>query len=247
LLDVASNMLPVGKALGAVKAGLVPGFGPTAQKVATHFLQDAGAVNRVLRDDLSPEAQAFRDQFKVSAFHGTPRTTVGGGEWAAFDPDVSGQIGTHIGTSPAANDIMKDAGPKSMRRIYPLKARIENPLDLPDIPYWGPAEIAGALKDHPAFVSETQQLGNIANMPAPERIKALRQLIESKGYDGIRYVNKVEDPGSTSYITWNPRQLRSPWANFDPAQAQSGNLLAGLAGAGLLPAGLLGARGADSQ
>tara|TARA_B100000497_G_C7615002_1_gene369338 strand:- start:185 stop:976 length:792 start_codon:yes stop_codon:yes gene_type:complete len=50
--------------------------------------------------------------------------------------------------------------------------------------------------------------------------------LNSKGFDSIQYVNKGEDPGSMSTIVLEPNQVRSQFANFDPAQAKSGKILA---------------------
>jgi hypothetical protein len=67
----------------------------------------------------------------------------------------------------------------------------------------------------------------------------LIDFLASKGYDSIEYVNKVEDPGSISKIVFEPEQIRSPFAKFDPTKRKSGNILAST-----VPAGALGALGA---
>ena len=67
----------------------------------------------------------------------------------------------------------------------------------------------------------------------------LTDFLASKGYDSIEYVNKVEDPGSISKIVFEPEQIRSPFAKFDPSKRKSGNILASVPVAGAL--GALGA------
>jgi hypothetical protein len=37
-----------------------------------------------------------------------------------------------------------------------------------------------------------------------------RRELEEQGYQGVAYVNAVEDPGSTSYLIWDPRALVEP-------------------------------------
>tara|TARA_R110000796_G_scaffold132372_1_gene247824 strand:+ start:944 stop:1780 length:837 start_codon:yes stop_codon:yes gene_type:complete len=67
----------------------------------------------------------------------------------------------------------------------------------------------------------------------------LTDFLASKGYDSIEYLNKVEDPGSISKIVFEPEQIRSPFAKFDPSKRKSGNILASVPAAGSL--GALGA------
>ena len=77
----------------------------------------------------------------------------------------------------------------------------------------------------------------------------LRRVYQRAGYDGTivdaeatfgrraRGVGGMEGVESaTHYAVFDPKNIRSPWAAFDPAQAESANLLAG--GAGLLGAGM---------
>ena len=77
----------------------------------------------------------------------------------------------------------------------------------------------------------------------------LRRVYQRAGYDGTivdaeatfgrraRGVGGMEGvEGATHYAVFDPKNIRSPWAAFDPAQAESANLIAG--GAGLLGAGM---------
>jgi hypothetical protein len=54
----------------------------------------------------------------------------------------------------------------------------------------------------------------------------------------MSYHNKVEDPGSLSYIIWNLNKARSFYAKFDPAKAHSRNLGAAIGGLSMVPLGL---------
>lgn len=48
-------------------------------------------------------------------------------------------------------------------------------------------------------------------------IPLLRDTLKELGYDGIAYVNNVEDKGSISYMLFDPAQVKVPWARrFDP-------------------------------
>jgi hypothetical protein len=59
-----------------------------------------------------------------------------------------------------------------------------------------------------------------------------------QGYDGLVYSNRVEGKGD-SYVVFEPSQVRSRFAAFDPAKRDSANLLAARVGTGLGPVGLL--------
>lgn len=41
-----------------------------------------------------------------------------------------------------------------------------------------------------------------------EAFSLLRKALENKGYDGIAYTNVNEDPGSTSYMIWDPSKFK---------------------------------------
>jgi hypothetical protein len=71
--------------------------------------------------------------------------------------------------------------------------------------------------------------------------------LDSKGFDSIEYKNVYEDPGSVSKIVFEPSQVRSVHAKFDPSKAKSGNILASVpAAVGLLGYGALGALGEEN-
>ena len=60
--------------------------------------------------------------------------------------------------------------------------------------------------------------------------KAVTDLFREKGFAGVSYKNAVEDVGSTSYMVFDPANIRSSMAAaFDPSKAESADLLAGIA------------------
>jgi len=151
------------------------------------------------------------------------------------------EIGVHAGSPAAANRFGgRDlSGVVTTRpRVYPLVMKAQNPLEMPDLGNWGPKQIEywlshegakhGFTKDEVTNALKGQPTSEIYKPEGLEQIKALRELIQSKGYDSIKYKNTVEDPGHTSYIALDPKQLRSPWAAFKDLESR--NLLAGLAG-----------------
>ena len=63
--------------------------------------------------------------------------------------------------------------------------------------------------------------------------------LNSKGFDSIEYKNVYEDPGSVSKIVFDPSQVRSVHAKFDPKEAKSGNILASVSIGALATGGAL--------
>ena len=74
--------------------------------------------------------------------------------------------------------------------------------------------------------------GNWEDLEKPEVIKALKNM----GYDSMF----VREDGSKNIAVFDPKNIRSKFAAFDPSKASSGNLSAGLAG-------VVGAGGAFSN
>jgi len=69
-----------------------------------------------------------------------------------------------------------------------------------------------------------------------------RRQWEGQGYKGLRYINTAPKeagaPGVkdvTSYIIFNPADIRSEFARMDPAKIGSADLMSGVAGAAALP------------
>src|SRR5882724_5804084 len=140
-------------------------------------------------------------------------------------------------------------GNTSEFRVIPSRIGTNNPLTLPDLGTWSPASMRSGMLNSPAFTKDEVNQAYFEGIKPgttlvdqhvadTQRIKNLRKLIESKGYDSIAYRNSVEDPGSLSYIIWNLNKARSFYAKFDPAKAHSRNLGAGIAGLSLVPLGL---------
>lgn len=175
--------------------------------------------------------------FNVPLAHGT-RAKEPFGEFQLPEEGIRNrsEIGVHAGSPKAANyvggvELAKDRP----SRVYPLVMRAQNPLETPDMGNWGPQQISEFLESHPQFGKEevSYALGGkpargLYEPDSDKQIQGLRDLIRRKGYDSIKYINKIEDPGHTSYIALDPNQLRSPWAAFKDLESR--NLLAGLAG-----------------
>jgi len=160
------------------------------------------------------------------------------------------ELGIHTGTPTAAltrGDRLGSSG------IIPLLMRSQNPLVTHDMNIWTPSKMADHLyqrgwrdplvkeakgvkdrffhpdygpEDEDVLINQTlltkraEEYDNIQRGLAPQ----MRQLLQNKGYDSVKYNNGMEDPGSWSYMALNPNQLRVPWAKFDPSKVNSGNI-----------------------
>lgn len=161
-------------------------------------------------------------------WHGSPEAA---GRFSVFDFDRVADIGMHFGTREAAVDASYGVGPLGQKKeglIRPFYLSIQRPLEMGDPANWlhsynsnntvaqlvrkgvinqAEADDVNArmlqIKKSPGSASST---GPGAYRPEASRI--LRELIASKGYDGIVYVNENEDTGSLSWIVFYPQQIK---------------------------------------
>jgi hypothetical protein len=183
--------------------------------------------------------------FNVPLVHGTRREPYGNWTYPEMYNDFAAggglkkdfgqfelpadEIGTHFGSPRAAGHFTGDypvAG--TYPRKFPVVIRAQNPLEMKDLGSWGPQKVLNELERLGFSRKEASQA---MYTPGPKtRIENLRDYIQSKGYDSIKYQNTVEDPGHTSYILMDPARARVPWAKFDPTKLADPNLLSGIAG-----------------
>lgn len=97
-------------------------------------------------------------------------------------------------------------------KILPVYLRLENPIEIADFDQTAsPKRLAQDLIQQEVITPEEAK--SATSMPQ------LKELLQSKGYDGIQYDNKYEDPGSKGYIVFEPEQIKSAIGNageFDP-------------------------------
>lgn len=82
--------------------------------------------------------------------------------------------------------------------ILPAYLSIQRPARMNDA-NWGSVE--QVRKANPGWHFEAETLAE------------LQQELRDRGYDGIAYENRVEDPGSTSWIAFHPEQVKSATGN----------------------------------
>ena len=137
-----------------------------------------------------------------------------------------GDIGFHFGTREQAENRAEDMGYGEDTRVIPVYLSIKNPLSVAmDIGEWKGSYMAEMmLNDDPEIWNEefAEKLGDesirarlqeIADMPSvgygSDANYEMRELLKELGYDGIEYVNDYEDDGGTSYVAFEPTQIKS--------------------------------------
>lgn len=158
-------------------------------------------------------------------YHGTPT-----GGFAEFSPGSKGQhtkhaadeVGYHFTDDPEfASNYSHAHDVEFYEQAEKFLGRVPGAMNLPEAPQVYPALLKG---------DRWLDVGKSKNI-TPETIKKAE-----KDYDGIR---ASLGGGANEYVVFNPSQIRSPNAAFDPAKRNSADLLASLGGIGL-GAGLLG-------
>jgi hypothetical protein len=277
--------------------------------------------------DTASRMKRARDMgYNVDAYHGTRR------DLTDFE---GGDVGFHFGTQEQASKRLsgtrRDLGSEG-ENIIPARLKMENPLELPDVGQWNdPAIVANVIRKRGGGFGQKHQetLADIEDeanrlkpqfedsdawkesQEAADLLDEVRMLITDDGYDGVKYLNVVENkmgdvagltvegqktsnrlnkeyhelrkkiaqrdtpppkanaskeelqrwldrkhPEPTaaetkrfdeiakeneqlretstyspySYITFDPANIRSRFAKFDPSKKTSANLLAGAAG-----------------
>jgi hypothetical protein len=91
----------------------------------------------------------------------------------------------------------------------------------------GQVKASNVLDRHDLMILE-----NILYTGGTENFKqVLGPMLNNKGIRGFRYVNAHEDIGSISYVMFNPRHVRSMWAEFDLEKLMEAGLMLGAGGA----------------
>lgn len=141
---------------------------------------------------------------------------------------------SHFGTMQAAHDRFKSS-PKQQtnQNVIPAHISLKNPLDVGLEDDWQDnrdtirqaADVMLNSKNPDRYyMMAAEKLQNLAYDPRwrehqlPLERQAA-QILRDAGHDGIIYNNSVEDPGSRSFITLHPSQVKSSIGNqgtFDP-------------------------------
>ena len=110
-------------------------------------------------------------------------------------------------------------------RIYPGMVRSKKLLEV------GSDEYKAVLRRSPAFQG-TEATSSLIDFGS--RGEQIADAARKAGYEGL--VDNLDDP--TMVSIFESKNIRSPWATFDPAESESADLLAGIGG--LLGLGMAG-------
>jgi len=198
--------------------------------------------------------RATEQGFTQDVFHGMH----GEVEGDVFDPNML-DIGLHVGTAEQAYNRLRDLYDphskgsryknkvKEGANILPLKARMENALEMEDVGDWrDSAMVLRALWDNDLIQREDlvdmyedakalkPEFSDMENwLESPENRSLLDDinymLRENYGYDTVKYKNKVEGERGAeheySYILLDPeRDVRSRFAEFSRGKAREPGL-----------------------
>ena len=145
----------------------------------------------------------------------------------------------HFGSAEAAQErledvrFMQDQGRTTdpVGGIIPVKLQAKNSLKLEEIPHDGfykfaPWDAENIWKRITMQTDIATAADNLSFLKSDSPKQWLSNFLKSKGFDSIEYINKNEDPGSVSKIVFDPSQVRSVHAKFDPKKSKSGDILA---------------------
>ena len=183
---------------------------------------DVGSLQRMI------EVAAKANGYTIKAWHGTT---------ALFNVFRKGDIGYHVGSKEQAEDRVRGL---ENARIMPLFVKANNLLEIGmDYENWGGSNVALMLletevfEDDPDIEDKLRKILKIDRAKGKETTsqrqnRALRELLQSLGYDGIVYENafeghsKLHSGDNKSYILFDPSQLKSA----DPVTYDSdGNII----------------------
>jgi len=223
--------------------------GSTLRRVAQRV---AKAADELPMDEASRVARAEEMEFDLDVYHGTPEDIKGPFRESGFAPELGyGEIGSGVYVAPNPKDVERyTTNARSLHpsdpnvttgSIHPLRVRSKKLLssDSPEFkelvddvihndPYFGPKT---RDKTGPYF-----QPGGWGYSEASERA---RKLAAERGWEGFyepreeyinrRWVKLPDAKDSRQIVIFDPKNLRSRWAAFDPRERHSPNPLAGIA------------------
>jgi hypothetical protein len=188
--------------------------------------------------------------FDKDVFHATDKA------FDQFDSTLQ-ELGTHVGTVRQAEDVIragKSLGDKNPEKfvqgaqVMPLKIKgkyvgVPDMRDFsdpflymqtrrrPKLPFNAPAAFLKELDDAAKAIGESRlwDQTNRAQSRKPWG-EEVRRIAKKHGIDGFRYLNEFEGTPNVSYVVFDPSNIRSVNAAFDPDKAASPILTAGAGG-----------------
>lgn len=139
---------------------------------------------------------------------------------------------SHFGTMQSAHDrYSPDLNLSQGMSVIPAHISMKNPLDVGEEGHWQNnrqtvRQAADVMfkSENPSkeYLRAAEKLYDLAHNPfikMPDLEQQAAQALREAGHDGIIYTNMIEDPGSRSFVTLGPEQVKSSIGNqgtFDP-------------------------------
>jgi hypothetical protein len=185
----------------------------------------------------------------LNAFEGTDQKednfwTSDLGSWFADRSTGGNDVANYFaGADKTSADLARD-NPEFGGAVYPVKLQMKNPFvfETHDELEQAMAEFSDMVGDEYWKKELARVEGKTNRFGEPMKpdpfggpsagTQGYVQYLRDMGYDGIKILDSTTDTGNsrTDYVTFTPQQVRSIWANFDPAKKNSPNISAGVAG-----------------
>lgn len=208
---------------------------PKKEKITqkVHFIE----INDAMRESVTKEGVAlynrkqqktpeFKEWFKdskvvdkkgnpLSVYHGTR------GNFDVFNTKPTDkEPGSHFGTRKAAEEFTRNYKGEywDSSNIIPVYLNIKNPVEVSDVFGVVPKKLSNELVSKKILTEEEAKkaLGTYYPLTKEEMRAAYEGIVsalKSKGYDGFKYTNYAEDRGSTSWVVFDPTQIKSAIGN----------------------------------
>jgi hypothetical protein len=110
-----------------------------------------------------------------------------------------GEVGTHFGTLEQAQKVLER---RNGGRIYEASVDVKNPIRLEDNGHFSQSAVLLQLKKQGVISNQEWESHALGGKPYD-----VRDILESKGYDGIVYDNRAEGAGD-SVVAFRPEQIK---------------------------------------
>jgi hypothetical protein len=172
-----------------------------------------------LPKDNTPEMRAEAMGFKTEVLHGTAK------DFPSFDLSKAGtntrQAGDELGIFSTSKPFLaNDYALIASRGGWANRTEPENAVVYP---------LLGSFKNPKKYQTATEFYRDADAMAAEQKLGKWREQLQSEGYDSVFVRPDLEE-----VVAFNPNQLRSRFAAFDPMRKNEADILAGV-----LPLGLL--------
>ncbi len=188
---------------------------------------------------------AFKDKFNIDAYHGTRQEVainpfynkegrrflvedegapikefLDKSEYEGDTPSIQ-DVGIYFSEDPDVASYFAGDGEYPSAQVYPVKLKLENPKE-----YFSYSDFE---EDFENFMTEQLQSGK-KFMTDDIGSKGFREKLQSEGHDGILISRSTTDTGRPrqDYVVFDPKNIRSQFAKFDPKKADSRDILAGV-------------------